>query len=98
MLTIFADETGNQSQFQPTLVRVRESQCLHARLQMGLGWLVLLETCKYVGRRHQKLIYVRAIGPLAVRRRSPPAFYNLDLYVQCLCKRSLCKRSLSKSE
>ena len=35
---------------------------------MGLSWLFLLELCKFVGRKHRKLIYVRAVGPLLVRR------------------------------
>ncbi len=33
---------------------------------MGLSWLVILEGCKWLGRKHQKLIYIRAIGPLIV--------------------------------
>lgn len=35
-------------------------------LLMGLSWLVILETCKFVGRKHQRLIYIRALGPLLV--------------------------------
>ncbi len=35
--------------------------------QMGLSWLVILEACKYIGRKHRRLIYIRAIGPLLVR-------------------------------
>jgi hypothetical protein len=34
---------------------------------MGLAWLLLLEVCKFVGRKHRRLIYVRAVGPLLVR-------------------------------
>jgi hypothetical protein len=36
---------------------------------MGLSWILLLEVCKFVGRKHRRLIYVRAIGPLLVRNR-----------------------------
>mmetsp|Transcript_17379 Transcript_17379/g.52010 ORF Transcript_17379/g.52010 Transcript_17379/m.52010 type:complete len:696 (+) Transcript_17379:162-2249(+) len=35
-------------------------------LLMGLSWIVILELCKWVGRKHRKLIYIRAIGPLLV--------------------------------
>ena len=39
---------------------------LHLLSQMGLSWLILLEFCKFVGRKHRRLIYVRAVGPLLV--------------------------------
>lgn len=39
----------------------------HCPLQMGLAWILVLEVCKFVGRKHRRLIYVRAIGPLLVR-------------------------------
>jgi sulfate transporter 4 len=35
-------------------------------LVMGLAWLVILEACKFVGRKYRRLIYIRAIGPLLV--------------------------------
>lgn len=34
---------------------------------MGLAWILVLEVCKFVGRKHRRLIYIRAIGPLLVR-------------------------------
>jgi hypothetical protein len=39
----------------------------HCLMQMGLAWILVLEVCKFVGRKHRRLIYVRAIGPLLVR-------------------------------
>ena len=39
---------------------------------MGLAWILLLEVCKFVGRKHRRLIYIRAIGPLLVRLGSAP--------------------------
>lgn len=49
-----------------TLTRIRTKGCLYATVQMGLSWLVLLEACKFAGRKHRRLIYVRAVGPLLV--------------------------------
>ena len=47
---------------------------------MGMSWLVLLETCKYVGRKYRKLVFVRAIGPLAVTIISIAIVNIWDLY------------------
>jgi sulfate transporter 4 len=38
----------------------------YRELLMGLAWILVLEVCKFVGRKHRRLIYVRAIGPLLV--------------------------------
>ena len=37
-----------------------------ARVQMGASFLIILEVFKYVGRKHRRLFFLRALGPLVV--------------------------------
>ena len=48
---------------------------------MGLAWILVLEVCKFVGRKHRRLIYVRAIGPLLVC--VCPGQQDNETYIAC---------------
>ena len=65
---------------------------------MGLAWILVLEVCKFVGRKHRRLIYIRAIGPLLVRMSM-----KADDHFKSCCVRALqllvwLKTSLASTE